>query len=156
MFEPYYQLRVLSMQLWQKLDVAQSKPALTQGLYDGNGYVSKAAANSLISYGKDSEGLMIWALEDQGTQAPFYAAQVLAAIGAPQAAEKIAPLLRDDDPKVRIVAAESLARLRAVSTLPQLEAALKNLPKDEQQESYKAVMQRAITELKKGQDISEK
>ena len=39
MKEPDHQLRFMSMHLWQRLDVARSKPAILQGLYDSNGYV---------------------------------------------------------------------------------------------------------------------
>src|SRR5207253_683783 len=106
MHEPDYQLRVLSMRLWRKLDVPQSRSALVRGLYDANGDVSKAAANSLVSYGKDIEALVTWVLQDKGTPAPFYAMQVLAAVGARQVADKIVPLLRDDDARVRLMAAE--------------------------------------------------
>jgi tetratricopeptide (TPR) repeat protein len=149
MHEPDVELRVLSMQLWRKLDVAQSRPALLRGLYDNNGYVNKAAGNSLASYGKDIEPLMVWVLEDKDTEAPFYAMQILAIIGAQKAEDKVAAFLRDDDPTLRITAAECLARLRAVSALPQLQAALQNLPKDkEQQENYKATLNRVIAVLK--------
>jgi len=143
------EIRVLSMHLWRRLDVAQSKPALLRGLYDNNGYVNTAAGNSLASYGKDIEPLMAWLLEDKDTEAPFYAIQILAIIGAQKSEDKIAAFLRDDDPKLRITAAECLARLRAVSALPQLQAALQNLPKDkEQQKDYKAALNRAIAILK--------
>lgn len=157
MHEPDYELRVLSMQLWQKLDSAETKSALLRGLYDANGYVSKAASRGLIRYGKDIEPLMVWALEDKDTQAPFFSMQILAAIRATKSAEKILPLLRNDDPKVRIMAAESLARLRAASTLPQVEAALENAPKDKEgRESYKAAFRRAIAELKRVKEKREK
>jgi tetratricopeptide (TPR) repeat protein len=150
MQEPDYELRVLGVTLLRKLDRAGSKPALVCGLYDAHGAVSKAAANALITYGKDVEGLMTWVLEDKGTHAPFYAVQVLTKTKAASAAEKIAPLLRDDDPKTRIMAAESLAVLEAVAALPQLEAALKNLPRDERERGfYKAAMGRAIEDLRK-------
>jgi HEAT repeat protein len=151
--EPDYETRVLSMQLFRKLDVAQSKTALLRGLYDSNGYVNKAAANSLVSYGKDIEPLMMWVLDDKGSKAPFYAMQILAAIGAPKAADKISVFLHDDDPQVRIMSAESLVSLRAVSALPQLEAALQVLPKEsKQQESYQAALNRAVGELKNVRD----
>jgi hypothetical protein len=80
MHEPDYEMRVLSMYLWRKLNVAQSKSALVCGLYDPNGYVCKAAGNSLIGYGKEVADLMVWVVEDKETGAPFYAKQVLAAI----------------------------------------------------------------------------
>jgi hypothetical protein len=47
--------------------------------------------------------------------------------------------------------------LRAVSALPRLEEALKNLPKDEeQQDFYKAALRRAIAELKRARDKGKK
>jgi HEAT repeat protein len=157
MHEPDHELRVLSMDLWRRLDVPQARSALVRGLYDANGYVSKAAGAALIGYGKDIEPLILWALEDKGTQGPFYAMQVLATVGAPKAAAGIVPLLRDDDPKVRITAAGSLARLRAVFALPQIQAALENLPKDRaRQEFYKAALGRAIAELKKLKEKGDK
>jgi tetratricopeptide (TPR) repeat protein len=150
MHEPDHELRVLGVALLRKLDRAESKSALVCGLYDANGYVSKAAANALLNYGKDVEGLMTWVLEDKGTHAPFYAMQVLAKTKAASAAEKIVPFLRADDPKTRIMAAESLAVLEAVAALPEIEAALKNLPKDERgQGFYKAAVGRAIENLRK-------
>jgi tetratricopeptide (TPR) repeat protein len=157
MQEADHQLRVLSMQLWRKLDVAQSKPALMRGLYDSNGYVNKAAANNLIGYGKDIAPWMMWALEDKEAETPFYAMQVLAAIDYREGAERIVRFLRDEKPSTRIVAAESLARLRAASALPQLEAALENLPKEErEQEFYKAAVRRAIGALKQAKEGPQK
>jgi hypothetical protein len=148
MYEPDPELRVLSMRLWRKLDVAQSGPALVCGLYDANGYVSKAAASALVHYGRDVTGILEWTLADRGTPGPFYAMQVLAAVGAHDSAGKIVPLLRDGDPKVRIMAAESLARLRAVSALPQVEAAAKHLPAAEQERGfYQAAFRRALAVL---------
>jgi len=150
MHEPNHELRVLGIRLVRKLDRAESKSALVCGLYDANGYVSKAAANALVTYGKDVEGLMTWVLEDKGSHAPFYAMQVLAKIKAASAAEKIAPFLGADDPKTRIMAAESLTALGAVAALPELEAALKNLPKDEREHGfYKVALGRAIENLRK-------
>jgi tetratricopeptide (TPR) repeat protein len=149
MQEPDYQIRVLAMELWRKVDGTRAKLALLRGLYDVNGYVSKAAADALVKEGKTIEHLMIWTLEDKGAQGPFYAVQVLSGIDARGSTEKIAPLLRDEDPKLRMMAAESLARLRAVSALPQIEAALKNVPKAERErELYGAALGQAIARLK--------
>jgi tetratricopeptide (TPR) repeat protein len=157
MHEPDYQLRVLSMSLWRKIDVPQSKRALVCGLHDTNGYVCKAAANQLVKYGKGIEDLMVWSLEDTETGASFYAVQVLAAIDARQSANSIAKLLGSDDHRVRIVAAQCLARLGAVATLPQVENALKNLPKDEgQKEAYETALRSAIAELMKAKEKGEK
>ena len=150
MQEPDHQLRVLGVMLLRKLNLKESKPALVCGLYDANGYVSKAAGNALITYAQDVERLMIWVLEDTGTHAPFYAMQVLAKTKAASAGEEIAPFLRDDNPMTRLMAAESLAVLEAVAALPELEAALRNLPKDEREHDfYKAALGRAIENLRK-------
>jgi HEAT repeat protein len=122
-----------------------------RGLYDPNGYVKKAAANNLIAYGKKIAPWAMWALEEKEEEvdAAFYAMQVLAAIDYREGAEKIVPFLRDDKPGTRIVAAESLARLRAVSALPQLEAALENLPDEKREQAfYQAAIRRAIGTLR--------
>jgi tetratricopeptide (TPR) repeat protein len=154
--EPDYELRVLAVALLRKLDRPESKSALVCGLYDANGYVNKAAANALLSYGKDVEGLMTWVLEDtwvlkdKDTHAAFYAMQVLAKTKSASAAVKIVPFLRDENPQTRIMAAESLAALEAVAALPAIEAALKNPPKDEREQGfYKAAIGRAIEHLRK-------
>jgi HEAT repeat protein len=77
----------------------------------------------------------------------IHALQILAKIGARTSAEKIIPLLQDEQPNVRIMAANSVARLRCVTALPELEAALKNLP-DQQADSYQVAIRRGIAELK--------
>lgn len=148
--EPDVNLRILAVHLLRKLDNAESKPALVRALHDANGLVCKAAASALVSYGKDAHGLMTWVLEEKGPYVPFYAMQVLARTKATGAADKIAGYLRHADPKNRIVAAESLALLEAVAALPEMEATLKNLPKNEREHDfYKAALGRAIEQLRK-------
>jgi hypothetical protein len=133
-----FESRTIAIGVLRKLDRPESKPALVRGLYDADGYVNKAAANALISYGKSVERLVAPVLDDRDTGAPFFAMQVLAKIGATDMTEKIVPFLRDETPFTRIAAAESLANLGAVNAIPEVEAALKHLPKDpEEHEFYK-------------------
>jgi HEAT repeat protein len=157
MKEPDHQLRFMSMHLWQRLDVARSKPAILQGLYDSNGYVKKAAADALVSYGKDIEALAVWAIADKQFEASFYAMQILTLIDARDSADKMVPLLQDEDYKVRYLTAQCLARLRAVSAIPQIEAALKNLPKEESNQGiYRAILEGALDVLNDAQKAEEK
>lgn len=145
-FEP----RVLSMELWRKLNVPQTKPALILGLYDTNGYVSKAAANALIAYGKDVEELVAATLDDNRTPAPLFAMQILAAVGAKDSSNKIAAYLLDEDYRLRLTAAKCLAGLAAVAALPQVEVAAKQLPDEEAARNYYQLeFQIAIGQLKK-------
>lgn len=143
------ELRVLSMHLLRKLDDAQSKADLLLGIYDVNGYVNKAAANSLISYGKDVKELVASTLDDKETPAPFFAMQILASIGARDTIDKITPYLLDGDDDLRIVAAKSLAELGDLSVLPQLEAAAKKLPDDEKSRDFYVLEMRIAIELLK-------
>jgi tetratricopeptide (TPR) repeat protein len=149
MQEPAYDLRVLALHLLRKLDTPESKLALLRGLYDTNGYVNKAAANALVTYGKDVEALVTSTLEDKGMPAPWYAMQVLVGIKANGAVNRIVPFLSDADSKMRIMAAESLAQLGSIEAIPQIEAALKNLPKEERERGfYASSFDRALQQLK--------
>ncbi len=75
--------------------------------------------------------------------------QILAQANIPRAADSIAPYLRDVDPMTRIMAAESLARLNAISFLPNIQAAKANLPVDISERGfYEASFDRAILVLK--------
>ncbi len=156
MYDPVYQIRVLSMHLWKKLDRPESQEMLLRGLYDVDGYVKKAAAGCLIEYGKEIAPLLVWTLDDRDYEAPFYAVQMLGAVGATDSVDKIVPFLRDPDSFVRQVAAVSLAKLGAVATLPQIEAALAALPVNKETEFERIELLRAIEQLKKLQQANRK
>lgn len=151
--DPDPPIRVMAINLAAKLGGADGQPVLIRALYDSNGDVCKAAVKALIARGKTVEKHIVWTLQDRDTPAPFYAVQVLAGVGATGSIDKIVPLLRDDDMNRRIVAADALARLGAVSALPQLEEALQNLPGDaRKQEFYKAAIGNVIDTLKKDKE----
>lgn len=148
MREANYEVRVQGMWLLGKLDVEEAKVPLLLGLYDTNGYVSKAASNVLIAFGKEIEPMMLWVLEDTESGAPFYAMQILARIGATHAIEKIQTFLKDKNINTQMTAADCLAQLKAVSAIPQIESALANLPNDKNKEFYAKSIQNSIDALK--------
>ena len=150
MYEPDPAVRTLAMQLWKALDRKQSRQRLASGLYDVNGYVRKAAANALVSYGKDVADTVRPILADKDLGVAFYAMQILAAVDDRDSAGAIVPYLKADDTNIRIIAAQSLAKLKAVSALPHLKAALDKLPEDRRdREFYQASLRKAIATLEK-------
>lgn len=133
MHEAVPELRILGLELANKLNHTETKFFLLLGLYDCNGNVNKAAGNILATYGKDVEDLMNWVLEGKSeSPAPFVAMQILAKMGATKLITKITTYLASADTAIRVNAAECLLKLNAVSALPEIEAALKNLPKEDQ------------------------
>lgn len=149
MYEPDYQIRALSMALWRSIDHKRSRQALARGVYDVNGYVRKTAANAIASYDDGVADIALPILMDKELGVAFYAMQILAQANIPKAAASIAPYLRDADPTTRIMAAESLARLKAISFLPNIETAKASVPVDmSERDFYEASFDRAILVLK--------
>lgn len=149
MYEPDYEIRALSMALWRKIDHKGSRLALARGVYDVNGFVRKAAANAIASYAEGVSDIALPILMDEEFGVAFYAMQILAQSNIPEAAVSIAPYLRDADPTTRIMAAESLARLKAISYLPNIETAKASVPVDvSERDFYEASFDRAILVLK--------
>ena len=79
MYEADDRTRVLAMQLWRKIDNEQSRERLAIGVYDVNGNVCKAAANSLVAYGKEISEAVRPILNDRELGVSFYAMQILSA-----------------------------------------------------------------------------
>jgi tetratricopeptide (TPR) repeat protein len=142
------EIRMLGVQLLADIKTAESRRLLVKALYDANGYIKKAAANTFIAAGKDSEALVLPILETKDDHAILYAVQIIGRIGGKEAGMKLVPLLKHEDAFIRTQTAVALGRLKAVDALPKLEEMLKSLKDSKEGETLKIEVQRVVDELR--------
>lgn len=122
--------RVLSLQLWHKLDARNTQGQLLRALYDNDPRVGAAATDLLASYGDDAEPFAAWALDDSQPHVLAFALDILAHVGSQRYADEAARLLKHDRWPVRTAAARAIAKLGATKFNDEIEAAAKIVPNE--------------------------
>jgi HEAT repeat protein len=124
--DPSWRVRKAAVERLTALeDVGAPVRALVPALADGeNPGRRNAALEALTRFGATAVPVLVEASHDADVDVRKQAVDALAAIGAPEAAQRLAELLGDADPNVRAAAAEALGSIGAREAAALLEARL--------------------------------